>query len=583
MMISNSNMEMHNRLIFFFLTVLIFFLLLSPAAWTQVFPDKHYPKGYFRNPLNIPMNLSGNFGELRPNHYHMGLDLKTEKRENLPVHAAADGYIARIKIEPAGFGRAIYINHPNGYTSLYAHLNNFNPALENYVKQQQYRLESWNVFLDLPPELFPVKKGDFVAYSGNTGGSQAPHVHFELRRTSDDVNVNPMLFGFPLADNTKPVIIRLAIFDRNKSTYEQAPKIIPLIRNATGYVSSPPTILLATSKVSLAITAYDTHTGSSNQNGIFEAVVYDNSFSIAGFQMDQISYNDTRYLNAHIDYRTKANGGPYLQHLSPLPGYINSIYARPGDGVIDLSDGALHAVTIIIKDAYGNASELKCNLKYNNTILASKPATSKMFYPFMLDVFEEESCEFFMGENCLYDSVHISYSNTKAVNPIVVSDVHHIGAAYIPLQDSFMVRIRPVIEITDQQKSQVVMQRYSGSKKSIQKVKWKNNWASAKFRDFGSFQLILDDAPPVIVPIGFANGSILSGASRISITIKDNLEQFKNFRAELDGRWLRFSNDKGKTFHYHFDERCTPGQHQLKVYVEDEAGNSTTQVYNFTR
>jgi hypothetical protein len=246
-------------------------LLCTQLLQAQLFPPTSYPKGYFRNPLEIPMNLSGNFGELRSNHYHMGLDLKTNARENQPVYAAAEGYIARIKIEPAGFGRAIYINHPNGYTTLYAHLNDFSPKLENWVKQQQYARESWSIFLDLTPDLFPVKKGDFLAYSGNTGGSQAPHLHFEIRRTQDDVNVNPLLFGFPLADNTNPRILRLAVYDRTKSLYEQLPRIIPVKAAGSSYTTSPVLLTVASPKISFAITAFDTHTGSPTLNGIYEA------------------------------------------------------------------------------------------------------------------------------------------------------------------------------------------------------------------------------------------------------------------------------------------------------------------------
>src|SRR6476660_4530559 len=151
-----------------------------------------YPQGYFRSPLNIPMQLVANFGELRANHWHMGLDIRTQQKQNLPVYAAAEGYISRVKIEPGGFGRAIYINHPNGYTTLYAHLNNFFPALERYVKEKQYSTESWSIYLEIPPDLFPVKKGTFIAYSGTTGGSQAPHLHFEIRKTDVDVNLNPL-------------------------------------------------------------------------------------------------------------------------------------------------------------------------------------------------------------------------------------------------------------------------------------------------------------------------------------------------------------------------------------------------------
>ena len=165
---------------------LLYFSILFNSATAQVFPAKNYPKGYFQWPVIAKHALVANFGELRPNHYHMGLDCRTDQIENVPVVAAADGYIAKVKIEPYGFGRCIYINHPNGFTTLYAHLNNFYPELEKYITEQQYKLESWKVFLDIPANLFPVKKGQFIAYSGNTGGSQGPHTHFEIRDTKTD-------------------------------------------------------------------------------------------------------------------------------------------------------------------------------------------------------------------------------------------------------------------------------------------------------------------------------------------------------------------------------------------------------------
>lgn len=567
-------------------TVLILCCVLNfLSASAQFFETPSYPKGYFRNPLNIPISLSGNFGELRPNHYHMGLDLRTNKVENLPVFAAAEGYIARIKIEPGGFGRAIYINHPNGYTTLYAHLNNFFPALDQYVKQQQYSKESWNVQLDLTPDQFPVKKGEFLAYSGNTGGSQAPHLHFEIRRTEDDVNVNPMLFGFPLADNTTPNILRLAVYDRTKSIYESAPRMVAVKKTGNNFTTSPSLVTVGFPKLSLAIGAFDTHSGSTNANGIFQAELYSNETPVVAFRMNNISYNDTRYLNAHIDYRTRATGGPYLQHLSELPSYIPSIYKKlDGEGVLDLSNGEIHNIKVIVRDAYGNASTLVTSVKYDPALQRpSAPVPGKLFYPLMLDAFEAENAEFFIGETSLYDSVHIPYAPAPAMGEGAVSLRHVIGAPHIPVQTHFTVRIKPFRTLVPGERDKIIMLRTSGAKKEVQKVEWNNDWAYGRFREFGSFQLVYDDEPPLIVPVGFADGANMSKASRIVFTVKDNNNAFKGFRAELDGKWLRFTNDKGRTFIYNFDEKCPAGQHQLKVRVQDEAGNVTERTYRFTR
>jgi len=561
-------------------------VFISISATAQVFPPANYPKAYFRNPLDIPISLSGNFGELRPNHYHMGWDIRTEKRQNLPVHAAAEGYIAKIKIEPAGFGRAIYINHPNGYTTVYCHLNDFYPALEAYVKQQQYLLNSWKVLLDVPANLFPVKKGDFIAYSGTTGGSQAPHLHFEIRKTDDDINRNPMLFGLPLPDNTVPTIKRLALYDRTKSIYEQSPRMVPVKKTATGYATLVPVITVTTPKISFAISASDTHSGSVNPNGIFEAVLYNNQQPVVGFQMDRIGYNDTRNLNAHIDYKTRANGGPFLQQLFELPGYNHSIYKKvSGDGAIDLSDGAVHHIAIEVKDAYGNITRLITGIQFKQpTVPPVKPLPAgKMFYPFMIDGFESGDCEFYLGEKSLYDSVHIAYQRTISSSPNAISAVHSIGAVYIPLQDPMMVRIQPTVVPDAVKRNRVVMQWFDKNKTEVEKVDWQKGWATAAFRTMGNFQLLVDEEPPVIVPVGFTEGANMSKASRIVFIVKDNLESFKNFRAELDGKWLRFTNDKGKSFIYTFDEKCPAGPHSLKLSVEDEAGNVTVKTYSFTR
>lgn len=571
-----------------FLLMRVFFLfvfLKVSVSIAQNHSQQRYPHGYFINPLAIPASLAGNFGELRPNHYHMGLDFKTNRVENLPVRAAAGGYVARIKIEPFGFGRAIYINHPNGLTTVYAHLNAFFPKLEAYVKEQQYQQQSWSVYLDVPRDLFPVKQGEIIAHSGNTGGSQGPHLHFEIRNTSTDTNLNPMLFGFPIKDNVPPVIQRLAVYDRNKSTYEQTPRMVAVKKTANGYVSEPTVITVSSDKVSFAVGSYDSQSASPNHNGIFQGILYDNGSEVIRFTMDTISYDATRYLNAHIDYKTKVNGGPYLQHLSELPGYVNSIYhRRQGNGVITLSEDKAQPIRIETKDAAGNTAQLNFKVQYKPSPIKQRPASGKMYYPFMINIGEgSEDCEFFIGEKGLYDSVRIVYRKTASSLPNVVSAVHTIGEPYIPLQEGMVVRIKPNRVLTPEKMKNVLIQRFAGTKKEVKRAEWQNGWAVAKFNSFGSYQLVLDETAPEIVLIGFKNGQDMRKATRLMFTVKDNMESIKMVRAELDGKWLCFTNDKGRNFIYRFDEKCPPGQHRLKITAEDEAGNVETQEYSFTR
>ncbi|MEO6452719.1 MAG: peptidoglycan DD-metalloendopeptidase family protein [Ginsengibacter sp.] len=585
-------LTLHKPFLFFYIP----FFCLNVSA--QIFPVKKYPQGYFIYPVGAPVGLAANFGELRSNHYHMGLDCKTQKKENLPVYAAADGYVAKVKIEPGGFGRAIYINHPNGLTTLYGHLNNFFPALEKYVKEEQYRQESWKIFIDIPAQIFQIKKSDFIAFSGNTGGSQGPHLHFEIRDTETDKVLNPLLFGFEVKDKVPPSILRLAIYDRCISTYSQVPKLLSLKFVNGIYVPAPSLIIINSDRVSFGISAFDKSTGSSNNNGIYEAEIFDNNDAVAGFQLDSISYDETRYENAHIDYKLKLGGGSYVEHLSRLPGYPAGVYkdAR-SDGVINIDDDKIHSIKIVVKDTYGNTSVLQFHVqrgsaKTHQSLKDSSYFQQREFHPGFVNVFEKDDVQLILGEHDLYDSIRFLYAKKAASSPQAISELHMVHNGLVPVHGYLTLKLKSTFAIPDSLKDKIIMQRSWGGKTEVLKPKrearpddpaGRGDWFTAQFRNFGNFQLLIDNLPPTISAIGIKDNANLTGASQIIFVFKDNNDQIKNFRAELDGKWLRFTNDKGRSFIYKFDEMCTPGSHELKVSVEDEAGNTATKVFHFTR
>jgi hypothetical protein len=554
-------------------------LLMVSGAYAQ---QKSYPAGYFRYPLAIAPKLNANFGEMRPNHFHMGLDLFTERRENLPIYAAADGYVARLKIEPGGFGRAIYLNHPNGFTTLYAHMNDFMPELEAYLKKKQYEAESWRTELTLPANLFPVKKGQFIGYSGNTGGSQGPHVHFEIRETVSEKCLNPLLFGFNIPDQVTPDLKNLAIYDRNQSIYEQAPRIVPLAKKSNVYAPSS-VIKLSTDKISIAIHATDRMTGVPNANGIFKVAVFEGSKQIGGFRIDRIGYDETRYLNAHIDHKTRASGGAYLQFLFPLEGDQLDIYQpNPRSTFISLNDTLVHTLRIEVSDPYGNTSVSMIQIQRTGWIKPVFPATGVLMKANELNVFENDNIQLVIPENGLYDSVYFRYAALPALLPQSYSQSFYLHEPKIPVHSYFTVRIKADKQVPYPLRDKMIIVRTEKNESNVAKANWELGWYTSAFRDFGDFTLVADNEPPTITLPGVANGANLSRATRIVATVNDNYLSVKNFRAELDGKWLMFSQ-KGRTFTYKFDENCGPGEHILKIMVDDEAGNRTTKEWRFSR
>jgi len=565
---------------------LLLFAFLSAESQTGA---SKYPQGYFANPLGIPISLTANFGELRPGHWHMGLDLRTDQKENYHVFASADGYVSRVGIRPQSFGKFIVIRHPNGYSTLYAHLNEFYPELEKYVREKQTEKESWAIELDFTEDDFRVKKGKEIAKSGNTGGSQGPHLHFEIIDTKSGRSLNPQLFGFDIKDDVPPAISKLAIYDRSISTYLQTPQIISVVKTDSGYFTKPRKILTGLKKLSFAITATDRVSGSNGANGIYAAYLYYYSDAQIAFIIDSMNYAESDYINAHIDKRYRNAGGPFVQHLSKLPGFQGRVYEEiEGSGVIELDDTFVHDFSIEILDVNENLSALNFQIQYSDSLAKKikRPSNLRLLIPNQVNIVEEKEFEVYLPENCLYDSIPFTYFQQNIFPLGSVTAQHWFGDPVYPLHSAFSVRIKALKPVSDALKNKLMMVKEWKGAKAIRKAEWQNGWISAWFDNLGIFQAFIDTTAPTINdPVKPAKGKDtldLSPLTRIVFTPTDNFS-VRSFRAELDGKWLMFSNDKGRNHIYIFDEQCSYGVHELKVRVEDAVGNITEKTWWFKK
>ena len=539
--------------------------------------------------MGIPMELTANFGELRTHHWHMGLDIRTQTRENLPVYAAAGGYIASIGVRPLSFGRFIIINHPNGLSTLYAHLNDFAPELETYVTNQQYQQESWAIELKFSSHQFPVSKGTFIGYSGNTGGSAGPHLHFEIMDTKTERRLNPLLFGFPLEDKVPPVIKGIALYDRGRSINGQSPRAVPIKKTITGYtLANSDTLTTSLSQIGLAIQATDQVSGSTNPNGIYSATLEVDGQTVLAFILDSIDYEQTGYINAHIDYRHKQMGGAYYQHLSMLPGEGGVAYhPYQSDGVIRLTDTLPHPIAIIVADPYGNQSILRFQIKTTNPWLGPAANPAKLpgkepthFVPRNPVLIRKPDFQIDFPAMGLYDSLPIFYRRDLfPILPGAITARHQLNDPTIPVHLNFSVRLKPERAVPTELRNKVIMQRSYGSVRKVKTGNWEGEWVTAEFDDFGYFQAFVDTIPPQVTLAGKGDTINVSALSRLVFTPTDNFGAIKRFRAELNDSWIRFTNDKGRSWIYRFDQRCPYGVHKLTVTVEDLVGNVTTKTW----
>jgi hypothetical protein len=544
-----------------------------------------YPRDYFRNPLDLPVLLAGNFGECRPNHFHTGLDFKTNEKENMKVYAAAEGYISRISISHSGYGNALYISHPNGYTTLYGHLNDFYPELQQYLVSQQYSRKSWAVDLKLSAGQFPVKKGQFIAFSGTTGGSTGPHLHFEIRDSKTEHVLNAALFGLPITDNLPPVPKSIAIYEEG-SIYEQKPSLYPLKRGTDAYGPAKD-IATATGKVRIAVLADDYMNGSPNTLGVYEMKLYLDGELQTSWALHDIDFDESRYVNAFADYRLKEEKGLWYQTLFRTAGnhISNYTFLNKENGTLDISDGQSHDVHIELSDAAGNVSHIRFPIAATAASAANTSGNCTEWKAGKSYELKTSLFSFKAEAGSLYDDICFRY--TEQASPKNYSAVIQLHDTRIPLHtySSLSIKLNKLLPFALTGKLVFVHHIKAAAlpgnnPQDAAAAVFENGWARSSIRTFGNYYVAIDTVAPVIKPLQKAGN--LGKARKISFRVTDNLTSVQQFTAELDGQWLRFVRS-GNVYTYTFDERCTRGKHNLVISALDENSNTRNYTFTFTR
>jgi len=567
----------------YYASIFCFLLSATSTYAQQIFSTNKYPLTYFRQPLDImPPALAGSFGEIRGNHFHSGIDFRTNQREGYPVYAVADGYISRLRVQNSGFGQALYINHPNGFTSVYGHLQRFAPKIAAIVKNLEYEKKSFELD-EFPNEtLIPIHKGDVIAWSGNRGSSGGPHLHFEIRDTKTEETINPQFFGIDIPDNIPPVIYSLYAYRLNGKVFnESTAKQAIVISGSNGsYKANAPISL--TGEVGFGVVTTDRHNGLSGTNGVYSIQLELDGKMIYTSALERFAFEDSKAINSHIDYPTYLNTKRSIQKSFVEPGNPLSIYSNlVNSGRINFNNGEIHQLRYVITDSKGNSSILSFSVRAGSVPIAAAVIPSGVIYPYnKTNEFNSDDIKVVFQKGTLYSDLNFNYKKLPKPQGNAYSAMHQIHNRYTPLHVGFDLWIK-ADNLPEALRNKALIVNSNGSS---QGGSFDNGYVKATPRNFGSFYISVDTIAPRIVPVNISEGKNMAGLSKIFFRLSDNLSGIKSFNGYIDGKWALMEFDtKTATLWHSFDERTSTGKHTLELVVIDMKENTRRYSVNFYR
>jgi len=555
--------------------------LVGTAQETDTIITKNFP-AYYRIPLDLPLSLSGNYGEFRSNHFHTGYDMRIGGVVGAKVFAAAEGFISRITVSPGGYGNALYIDHPNGTTTLYGHLLDFASAIQEYVKEKQYEMKSFSVDLSLTPEQFPVEKGDFVGRAGNSGASGGPHLHFEIRNTETQGTMNYSDYGlFPVTDNTPPRLTRLHFWGYSIQAGIPRTALIKAVD-----IASPPQLIAVSDTFYVAMGALDRMEGSYATLALSAYELYIDDVMVYRYKKKNIPPSMGRYLNSFLQYNYRVKSDQTLLKTWVEPGnMVKNLVETSHHGLFSLADTLTHALKIVIRDDYGNESVYRYLIAKRKSVqMVTMPLQGNAVMWAMDNYYETEDVQLYLPFGALGKNIDFV---VKRIEPPLnagrnlYAPLWRIGSTGEPLLRPMRLAIRAHVPLVYREKAVVVSIDRDGRSASAG-GRWNGDFLETNTYNFGDYTVTIDTVPPRITPK--FTGTYLRNVKQIGFYIRDDLSGIKSYEGYIDGVWALFEYDaKYASLYYVFDKkRVGSGKnHQLELMVTDNCNNTVIYKTSF--
>jgi len=548
-----------------------------------------YSETNFRAPMNIKMVLAGNFAEMRSNHFHTGLDIKTNHKEGYRIYAIDSGYVSRINYSHWGYGRAIYVTHPNGYTSVYAHLSKFPKDIEKYVRKKQFENQKETFQVYPGKDRFVVSKGDIIAYSGNSGSSTAPHLHFEIRETESENPVNPLLFHFDIADTKKPILLDVKLYPMNgaKINGKRIPYNIDLKGSNGVYKREYNAPININGDFGCAINTIDLLDGAGNKCGIFSIELQVDDKTVFVQELEKLDFSTNRYINTHSDYlEYRLNKQSYHKSFVSANNKLDIYKTINGNGYIHFEDEETHKLTYIIKDTYGNTSSVNftVNAKLPYVHIEKTEAENQIIAN-RKNTISKDGFEAVLPSNTVYED--LKYELKTGSSKLAVSPMYQFHNDHTPVQKYFVLKLKTA-NVSQNMEDKALIVEVSKNRRRVYAKggTFKEGWVETEVRSFGDYTVRIDSTAPVITPVNITDGKNMSKNSSIILTIADNLSGIETYDVFVDGVWkLAKYVPRKKTLTLSFDSynKIAKGKHTLKVVVTDERKNQSTLEIGFVR